>query len=398
MTSAPSPAGVGGRETRGDDGATAGEEPGPIAVALGTRPEAIKLAPVIRALERAGERPHVIATGQHRELLDPILAELEIAPEEDLTVLEQDQTLGRLSARVLERFEDLLQGRRPRLLVVQGDTTSTAMSALAAFYQGVPVAHVEAGLRTHCPRNPFPEELNRKLVSCVADVHFAPTPRARANLLREGVSDAAIHVVGNTVVDALVHARDERLPGLAPPRALSPVLEDPRAIVLVTAHRRESFGADLAETCEGLATLARTLADQVQVVFPVHRNPNVRAQVERRLGRAENVRLLAPLSYLTFVRLMLRARIIVTDSGGIQEEAAFLGIPVLVTRRTSERMEAVEAGVARLVEPTAEALVTAAKALVTDPEAYRAQARPTPVFGDGRAAERIADVLVGRSA
>lgn len=367
--------------------------PGEIAVAIGTRPEAIKLMPVVRALEAAGAPPTVFLTGQHQELLDATLEELEIVPDEDLDLMEPDQSLGDLSARVLVGMQDLLRRRRPRALVVQGDTTSVAMAALAGFYEDVSVAHVEAGLRTGVRRNPFPEEMNRRLAACLADLHFAPTPRARENLLEENVAGDRIHVVGNTVIDALFHARDHLLPALPADPELDGILRSGRKLVLVTAHRRESFGPDLRSVCTGIRRVAERFGDALEVVFPVHLNPNVQAAVQDVLPRVPNVRLLPPLSYLRFARLLMAATLVITDSGGVQEEASALGIPILVVRRTTERPEAVEAGVAELTGPEADRISGAAQRLLTDEGAYRARAVPTQVFGDGRAAERIVRVL-----
>ena len=369
-----------------------------VGVAIGTRPEAIKLMPVIRALERAGIEARVFVTGQHVELLEPILAELDIHPTERLHVMEADQSLGELSARLLGGVQAILRRHRPDILLVEGDTTSVAMSALAAFYENIPVGHVEAGLRTDSRRDPFPEEMYRRLVGCLADLHFAPTEMSRQNLLRESVPGSAIHVVGNTVVDALFHARDELLPTLPPDPELEALAARGCPIVLVTAHRRESFGADLAEICRGVARLATAHQDRLAVFFPVHLNPNVQSMVHSLLSSIPGVRLTPPLSYLGFLRLMLHAKLIITDSGGVQEEAATLGIPVLVTRRTCERLEAVEAGVAQVVGPDADAIVQAAENLLGDAAAYRARAVPTDVFGDGRAAERIVTILRGRHA
>ena len=364
-----------------------------VGVSIGTRPEAIKLMPVLRGLERAGIETRVLVTGQHVELLEPTLSELHIVPTDRLHVMTADQSLGELSARLLTGTQDMLRRHRPGVLLVEGDTTSVAMSALAAFYENIPVAHVEAGLRTESRRNPYPEEMNRRLLGSLADLHFAPTPLARENLLREGVPAAVVHLVGNTVVDALFHARDELVPALAPDAELEALTNRGCAIVLVTAHRRESFGADLAEICRGVARLAAAHPDRVAVFFPVHLNPNVQATVNAVLSAAPNVRLIPPLSYLRFVRLMLRAKLIITDSGGVQEEAATLGIPVLVTRRTCERLEAVEAGVSQVTGPDADAIVAAAEHLLSDPAAYRTRAIPTDAFGDGHAAERIVTIL-----
>jgi UDP-N-acetylglucosamine 2-epimerase (non-hydrolysing) len=364
-----------------------------IAVLIGTRPEAIKLMPVVRALEAAGARPSVWVTGQHRELLQPILAELELQADEDLRVMQAGQGLVDLSARVLTATRDLIARARPRLLVVEGDTTSVAMGALAAFYEGVTVAHVEAGLRTGDRRNPFPEELNRRLVAAVADLHFAPTPRAAENLRREGVDPASVHVVGNTVIDALFHARDRLVPRLPPDPALDAVPARGRRLVLVTAHRRESFGPDLLAITLGLRRLAGAFPD-VDIVYPVHLNPQVDGPVRESLAGVAAVRLLPPLGYLRFIQLLMRATLVVTDSGGVQEEAAALGIPLLVARRASERLEAVDAGVAEMVGPDADRIVTAASRLLDDPQAHARRARPTSAFGDGHAASRIAHVLV----
>jgi len=371
-----------------------GEGAGEVAVLIGTRPEAVKLMPVVRALEEAGAPPAVYVTGQHRELLAPILADLALRPAEDLGIMQRDQSLGDLSARLLASVQGLLRRRRPRMLVVQGDTTSVAMGALAAFYEDVRVAHVEAGLRTGERRNPFPEEMNRRLVACMADLHFAPTPRARENLLRENVPAEKVHVVGNTVVDALFHARDRLLPSLPPDPATEPLLRSPRSLVLVTAHRRESFGADLLQVAEALKQLAGAFAGRIEIVYPVHLNPNVDSVMRGALAGVPGVHLTPPLSYLRFVQLLLRARIVITDSGGVQEEASALGIPFLCARRASERLEAVEAGVGEMVPPDAGALFTAAARLLGDEEAHARRAVPTTAFGDGRAGRRIAEILL----
>ena len=371
------------------------ERAGDVAVLIGTRPEAVKLMPVVRALEAAGAPPAVYVTGQHRELLAPILADLALVPAEDLGVMQPNQALGDLSARLLMAVQELLRRRRPGTLVVQGDTTSAAMGALAAFYEDVRVAHVEAGLRTGKRRNPFPEEMNRRLVACVADLHFAPTPRARDNLLAENVPAEAVHLVGNTVVDALFHARDRLVPGLPPDPVTEPLLRSPRALVLVTAHRRESFGPDLLAIAAGLKRLAEAFAGRIEIVYPVHLNPNVDSVMRAALAGVAGVHLTPPLSYLRFLQLLLRARLVITDSGGVQEEASALGIPFLCARRASERLEAVEAGVGEMVGPEEDALFGAAARLLGDDAAHARRARPTKAFGDGRAGERIARVLLG---
>jgi UDP-N-acetylglucosamine 2-epimerase (non-hydrolysing) len=368
----------------------------PLALLVGTRPEAIKLLPVARALTRAGAPPWLFVTGQHRELLYPLLDELGLVPDEDLGVLSPGQDLGALSARVLLDVQALLRRRRPARLIVQGDTTSVAMGALAAFYEGVPVAHVEAGLRTHDPRNPFPEEVNRRLTSVLADLHFAPTSRARAHLLAEGIAAERVHLVGNTVVDALQHVRDELLPRRAPEQALHALLESPRALVLVTAHRRESFGAGLDAIADGLRRLAADFRGAIDIVYPLHLNPQVAGPMRARLAGVPEIQLLPALGYTSFVRLLTRARLVITDSGGVQEEAAALGVPLLVARHTSERPEVIEAGVGELIGPQAERLHAAAARLLRDDVEHARRARPAAVFGDGRAGARIAEVLLGQ--
>jgi UDP-N-acetylglucosamine 2-epimerase (non-hydrolysing) len=365
-----------------------------IAVLIGTRPEAIKLMPVIRALKRAGSEPATFVTGQHRELLTPILAELEIVATKNLDLMEDDQSLILLSSRILTGMRDLFRSYRPDLVVVQGDTTTVALGALACFYENVTVAHVEAGLRTHDRTNPFPEEMNRKLLACLAAIHFAPTARARENLLDEGVPADSIHVVGNTVIDALFHAREQLVGRLRPDPEIEKLGTARRAIVLVTGHRRESFGADLTAICAAIRDLASALTDRVEIFYPVHLNPNVQSVVHETLSQIPNVRLTQPLPYLRFLELMLHSKLIITDSGGVQEEAASLGIPILVTRRTCERLEAVDAGVSELVGPDRERIFKTAYRLLTDDSAYRARAVPTDSFGDGHAAERIVEILL----
>jgi UDP-N-acetylglucosamine 2-epimerase len=366
------------------------------ALLIGTRPEAVKLMPVARALRAAGQPPWIFVTGQHAEMLRPLLRTLELEPDEDLEVMAPGQDLGALSARLLVEFGALLRRRRPDLLVVQGDTTSVAMGALAAFYEGVRVAHVEAGLRTHAARNPFPEELNRRLAACLAERHFAPTERARRNLLAEGVPDAAIHVVGNTVVDAARHVRDRVLPGLPPDPTIEPLLRAP-ALLLVTAHRRESFGAGLLALADALLALADAFGEGLAIVYPVHRNPNVDGPMRARLTGRSNLHLLPPLDYPRFQQLLNRARLVLTDSGGVQEEAAALGVPLLVARRASERPEVLESGLGELVGLDTARIVAAATRLLVDDAEHARRARASDVFGDGRAGERIARLLLAQA-
>lgn len=363
----------------------------PVLVAVGTRPEAIKLAPVMAALGRRGAPTFLLSTGQHREMLAQMLDVFELTPDRDLAVMCPDQSLAGLSAALLTAADRLLAEVEPSWVVVQGDTTTVAMVALAAFYRGLRVAHVEAGLRTGARRDPFPEEINRTLLGHLADLHFAPTPKARANLLAQGVDPAAVHVVGNPVIDALFAMR-ERVRD-RPPSELGLELTPGKRLVLVTGHRRESFGGGLREVFRGLERLAEELAGEIEIVYPVHLNPKVREAAAEVLEEVEGVRLVEPLDYAAFVELLTSAALIVTDSGGVQEEAAALGVPVLVTRRTSERPEALEAGIAELVGTDAGRVAESARRLLTDPELYARRAVPTDVFGDGRAGERIAEVL-----
>lgn len=361
---------------------------GAVMVVLGTRPEAIKLAPVVAALKAQGASTFVLSTGQHREMLAQILEVFALVPDRDLQLMQPDQSLAGLSSAILAAVDPVLAELAPRWVVVQGDTTTVAMVALAAFYRKIPVAHVEAGLRTGVRYDPFPEEMNRSLLGRLADLHFAPTAEARRNLLAEGVAPEAIEQVGNTVVDALRQVRQRVVERPLAEFGL-PELQG-QDLVLVTGHRRENFGAGLEGLCQGLAALGDALGSRVNIVYPVHLNPHVRGPVHRLLGGRPNIHLLEPLDYAAFVRLMTTAKLIVTDSGGVQEEAASLGIPVLVTRNTSERREAIEAGVAELVGTDGPTLFRAALALLTQPALYASRARPTDVFGDGLAGERIA--------
>jgi UDP-N-acetylglucosamine 2-epimerase (non-hydrolysing) len=364
-----------------------------ILVAFGTRPEAIKLAPVIAELRR---RPsvsvQVVTTAQHRELLDQVLTVFAIVPDRDLAVMEPRQTLAELSGRVLTAMDSLLSADRADLVIVQGDTTSAFMCGLAAFYRGVPVAHVEAGLRTESPTSPFPEEMNRRLTGALASLHFAPTERARRALLKEGVAAEHVFVTGNTVVDALYFIRQSE----AYAHSAAPVpLDAPERLLLVTLHRRESWGAPLAGMCRALRAIAECRTD-VRIVFPVHLNPEVRASVHQSIGGVPRVTLVEPLDYLQFIALLSASWLVLTDSGGVQEEAPALGRPVLVLRDTTERPEAVEQGVARLVGTDPDAILSAALALIDHPDERDRMARTVSPFGDGRAAIRIADILEAR--
>ena len=363
-----------------------------VLVVLGTRPEVIKLAPVVAALRAAPSlTARVCVTGQHREMLDQMLRVFAIAADHDLAVMQPAQDLADVTARVLLGLRDVLAAKRPAAVLVQGDTTSAMAAALAAFYAGVPVGHVEAGLRTGRPDQPFPEEMNRRLVGQLATWHYAPTAAAADNLRREGTDAARILITGNTVVDAL-RSIAARPPPLPPPLDEAALAD--RRLVLVTGHRRESFGAGLANLCAALRALADRYPDLL-VVYPVHLNPAVDAPVRAALGDHPRVRLTPPLDYLGFVALLRRAHLAITDSGGVQEEAPSFGVPVLVTRAVTERGEALAAGTARLVGTDRDAIVGAATALLDEPAAHAAMRAATNPFGDGHAAERIVAHLEG---
>ena len=360
-----------------------------VAVLFGTRPEAIKMAPVVRALRTAKDMTvDVVLTAQHRELLDQVLSIFGIQGDDDLDVMRPRQTLAELSSRLLIALDGWLAASKPDLLLVQGDTTSVCVGALAAFYRGVPTGHVEAGLRTPSPLNPFPEEMNRRLVSRLALLHFAPTESSRAALLAEGIHDTSIVVTGNTVVDALNEIR--RTPEYE--RAPLPVAIGPgEKLVLVTMHRRESWDR-IASVCEAITAVVES-RPAVRVVFPVHPNPLVHERVHRLLAGVPRVDLLAPLDYLAFIKVMAMSRVILTDSGGVQEEAPVLGRPVLVLRETTERAEVITAGVAKLVGTDRDAIVSAVLPLIDDDGAWAAMSKVVSPFGDGFAARRIVESI-----
>jgi UDP-N-acetylglucosamine 2-epimerase (non-hydrolysing) len=360
-------------------------------VIFGTRPEAIKVAPVIAELERSPLfDPVVVVTGQHREMLAQVLDLFSIVPDHDLGLCEPRQTLTSVTTRALAGLTPLLEAERPDAVLVQGDTTTTFAGALAAFYQQVPVVHLEAGLRTGNPYSPFPEEANRALTTRLASLHLAPTLGNKANLVAENVDPETIVVTGNTVVDALLQA--VRLPGGYDEPALADLDADPRRVVLVTAHRRESWGEGHAAVARAIAEIARTEPD-VRVVFPIHRNPVVRETILPALAGLTNVTTVEPVGYRGLVRLMQRADLILTDSGGIQEEGPSLGKPVLVMRETTERPEAVAAGTVRLVGTDEMQIVGAVRTLLHDEVEYRRMANAVNPYGDGRAAERTIAAL-----
>jgi UDP-N-acetylglucosamine 2-epimerase (non-hydrolysing) len=358
-----------------------------ILVVVGTRPEAVKLAPVVHALQREPwAAPRVLATAQHRQLLDQIHAFFGIHPDRDLDLMRPDQTLADLTARMVAAMDPVLADEKPALVLAQGDTTTVMVTALCCFYRRIPFGHVEAGLRTGDFANPFPEEMNRVLVGRMAALHFAPTEGSRQNLLREGVPASSVHTTGNTVIDALLWAAQRVDPGpYAPPAG--------KKLILVTAHRRENFGEPFMQVCAALQELANR--PDVQLLYPVHPNPNVRDVAMRLLGGHASIRLVEPLDYPAMVAAMRACTLILTDSGGVQEEAPSLGKPVLVLRTTTERPEGVTAGAARLVGTEHERIVAEASRLLDDPAAYGAMANVANPYGDGQAATRIVE-LCGR--
>jgi len=365
-----------------------------IMLVFGTRPEAVKLAPVIHELaRRKGDVECVTCvTAQHRQMLDQVLDFFKIVPDIDLDLMRENQVLAALTARVLDGVQGAIDRVQPDWLMVQGDTTTCMAAGLAAYYNRVRLVHVEAGLRTGNKWSPFPEEMNRCLTTRLADLHCAPTEANRQALLGEGIEDSAVRVTGNTVIDALLWAREAvraEPPGL--PSGLDGI--ENRRMILVTGHRRESFGEGLDQICLALRDIVRAHEDTV-IVYPVHMNPNVRKQVTGILSGQERVHLVDPVSYPGFVALMDRADIILTDSGGVQEEAPSLGKPVLVMRETTERIEGIEAGTAQLVGTRRDVIVRETERLLADTAHYERMARAVNPYGDGRAAERIIDALL----
>ena len=364
-----------------------------ILVFVGTRPEAIKMAPVIRALQaQPGVDCRLCVTGQHRELLQPMLEVFHLEPQHRFDVMTEDQSAAGVFEAVLHHARVLIAEERPDWVLVQGDTATAAAVSLVAYLEGVKLGHVEAGLRTYDKQQPFPEEIFRRVVDLVADRYFVPTERARQNLLREGCAEETVHVTGNTVVDAL-HQIEEWLAREPSREEALPEAARGKRLVLVTVHRRENFGAPLLRICDALREIATSLDDASHIVCTVHPNPNVSAVLREHLGGLPRLSLIEPLDYLDFVALMRDCHLILTDSGGIQEEAPAFGKPVLVLRDVTERPEAVEAGVARLVGTDVEAIVRETQTLLTDASAYEQMARVVNPFGDGNAAERIAALL-----
>ncbi|MDM7942602.1 MAG: UDP-N-acetylglucosamine 2-epimerase (non-hydrolyzing) [Hydrogenophaga sp.] len=371
-----------------------------VMVVFGTRPEAIKMAPLVKGLQaRSGEIQTVVCvTAQHREMLDQVLKLFDIVPEHDLNIMKPGQDLFDITGNILAGLKPVLLQEKPDLVLVHGDTTTTLAASLAAYYAQVPVGHVEAGLRTGNKRAPYPEEMNRRLTGAIADLHYAPTSAAEANLLREGVPPASIHVTGNTVIDALlavVHKLRNDAEAQTALKERFAFLNPAKRLILVTGHRRENFGEGFQNICEALADIAAEHSN-VEVLYPVHLNPNVRQPVADILAarKLDNVHLIDPVDYLPFVYLMDRAFLIITDSGGVQEEAPSLGKPVLVMRDTTERPEAVDAGTVRLVGTSREKIVSETRRLLTDEAAYTRMSRAHNPYGDGKAVERIIESIL----
>ena len=360
---------------------------------FGTRPEAIKMAPVIQELNRypLQIRSVICVTAQHRQMLDQVLELFNIHPHYDLNLMYSDQSLSEITLSIIRKLDPVVREVKPDWVLVQGDTTTVMMASLVAFYHRVRVGHIEAGLRTHNKYQPFPEEINRRITDALSDKFFAPTEWARQNLLREGVSDNSVWVTGNTGIDALLQVANRHYNWDDGELALIP--QDKR-LILVTAHRRESFGEPLRNVCLAIRDLAQRYKRDCHFVYPVHLNPNVQAAVNENLGGQDNISLVKPLNYLPLIHLMKRSTLILTDSGGIQEEAPSLGVPVLVCRDTTERPEAIEAGAAKLVGTDRNRIVREVRYLLDDDEARSRMARVISPFGDGHAAGQIVDILL----
>ena len=367
-----------------------------ISIIFGTRPEAIKLAPVILELKKHKEfEVNICVTAQHREMLDQVLEVFDIKPEVDLNIMKANQTLSGLTSQTIKLLDEYLSEYKPDIILVQGDTTTVFAASLAAFYHKIKIGHVEAGLRTWNKFSPYPEEINRVLTTKIADLHFAPTSLSKKNLLKEGVCEDQIFVTGNTVIDALLIAREKiksknvSIPGL-PDNLLK---EKDNKVILITGHRRENFGEGFDNICHAIADLAREFKDY-SFIYPVHLNPNVRKPVFEILSKQKNIFLIDPLNYLPFIFLMDKAKLILTDSGGVQEEAPSLGKPVLVMRDTTERPEGVDAGTVKVVGTNKQAIIDATKTLLTNKSEYSKMANAVNPYGDGFSAIRIKDILL----
>lgn len=361
-----------------------------VAIIFGTRPEAIKMAPVIKEFRKYPKQFNLIicVTGQHRKMLDQVLSIFKIKPDIDLNLMEENQSLDSLSANAMKKVTEAIKKTKPDLVLVQGDTTTAMIAALAAFYQKIPVGHIEAGLRTKDRYNPFPEEINRNLISVLATYHFAPTKEAAKNLLKEGICKKRVFLTGNTVVDALKKITKKKSNAF---HLRASILSNQK-LILVTAHRRENFGKPLLDICKALKEICRRNPNVV-IVYPVHMNPNVKGQVYSNLSHCDRIKLLPPLEYLELVNLMKRSYLVLTDSGGIQEEAPVFGKPVLVLRKETERPEGIDAGVAKLVGVDTKKIIKETELLIRNRKAYLKMANAVSPYGDGKAAQRIVKII-----
>lgn len=363
---------------------------------FGTRPEAVKMAPVVQELEnKPGIESIVCVTAQHREMLDQVLTLFHITPQIDLNLMRPNQTLAELTANIFHNLDPVLEKVNPDWILVQGDTTTVMAAALNAFYHRIHIGHVEAGLRTHDKWAPFPEEINRKIAGVVADLHFAPTSFSKQNLLNEGVPERCIKVTGNTVIDALRQIINEPIPGdIQELLEEKGILSKKKQLIVITAHRRENFGEPIRNICHAIKAIAEKNADTLELVYPVHLNPNIQEPVHEILDGIPNVTLFKPIEYLPLLHLIKHAKLVLTDSGGIQEEATGLGIPTLVLREVTERPEGVEAGVLKLVGTERDTIIHETLLLLTDQKRYDAMTHAANPFGDGHAAERIVDEIL----
>ena len=360
---------------------------------FGTRPEAIKMAPLIKEIQKSKFfETKICVTAQHRQMLDQVLKIFEIKPDYDLDIMTNNQSLFDITSRIISKLQEILSTERPDLVLVQGDTTTTFVGALAAFYMKTKVAHLEAGLRTRNKYAPFPEEINRRITSSIADIHLAPTPWSRDNLLKENVSPSDVFVTGNTVIDALLHVVELLKKSGATFNSQFESVDFTKRVVLITGHRRENFGEGFRNICESISELAKRFTD-VEFIYPVHFNPNVRKPVNEILRGIKNVHLIEPLDYEPFIYAMEKSYLILTDSGGVQEEAPSLGKPVLVMRETTERPEAVEAGTVKLVGTDKKKIIDGVATLLTNQEEYATMSRAHNPYGDGKSSQRIVRIL-----
>jgi len=367
-----------------------------ILLCMGTRPEGIKLAPVVELLKKQSNtfKFKICSTGQHKEMLDQVFSFFEVNPDYDLNLMTKDQSLGYLSSRILNKMNEVLDSTNPDLILIQGDTTTAFLTALSGFYRGVKVGHVEAGLRTYDKYNPFPEEINRQLISRVADLHFAPTRKAYDNLVNENVNNQNIIITGNTIVDVILWGTKKILNSKKTLEDKGPLkgLDRDRKIILVTMHRRESFGREIENVCKALKIISGKY-EGIQIVYPVHLNPNIRKPVFKLLGKADNIILTDPLDYESFLWLMSRSYFIITDSGGVQEEAPTLKKPVLVIRKKTERMESLDMGISRLVGTETRNIIDNVSELLDNESSYRKMISNKNPYGDGNAAQKILDFI-----